>query len=341
MGALGWAVGLSLLSAASYAIAAVAQERLAERGHRGLSRWAVALLLTGAGVALHVVALNFGTVAVVQALGTLTLIFALPIQVIRYRTPVSRASWIDAGLTVFGLAVILLLSVEASGPALLGSGDVRVLGMITAGVVFVCALAARWVGPRPDRWAGPRARAMLLAGAAGVAFGIASVLSKAVLASFTSGGFSAVSTLALAMVVAFSISGYLFGQLSYKGAGLAAPLATVSVSNPLVAALAGVVLFDERVRFGAFGMVAVGVAAVVMGWGVVGLARRTTAPAENRPDDGADARAGGQAGDRAGDRREVVAAPGEGPAVPGPADGNEVDDRATERGVKAPEAAGP
>ncbi|MEU4694148.1 DMT family transporter [Actinoplanes sp. NPDC023714] len=270
MGALGWAVGLSLLSAASYAVAAVAQERLAEHGHRGLSRWAAALSLTGAGVLLHVVALNFGTVAVVQALGTLTLLFALPIQVIRYRTPLSRASWIDAGLTVVGLALILSLSIESSAPALLGSTAVRALAAITAAVVLTCALVARW--------SGPRVRAMLLAGAAGIAFGIASVLSKAVLASFTNGGLRAVSSLAVAMVVAFSVSGYLLGQLSYKGAGLATPLATVSVSNPLVAALAGVLLFEERVRFGGVGLVLVAVAALVMGWGVVGLARRTTTP---------------------------------------------------------------
>lgn len=272
--ALGWAVGLSLLSAASYAAAAVAQERLAEHDHRGLSRWAVALLLTGAGVLLHVVALNFGTVAVVQALGTLTLLFALPIQVARYRTPISRPAWIDAGLTVLGLAVILALSVEDPRPALLGSSSVRGLAAVTAAVVFVGSLAARW--------AGPRVRAMLLAAASGTAFGIASVLSKAVLAAFTNGGIGAVSGLAVAMVVAFSTTGYLLGQLSYRGAGLATPLATVSVTNPLVAGMTGVVLFDERVRFGTAGLVTVGVAAVVMAWGVVGLARHTTTPAATR-----------------------------------------------------------
>jgi drug/metabolite transporter (DMT)-like permease len=261
---------LSLLSAASYATAAVAQERLAEHGHRGWSRWAVALLLTGAGVLLHVVALNFGTVAVVQALGTLTLLFALPIQVIRYRTPISRPAWIAAGLTVLGLAGILSLSVESSSPALLDMLSVQVLAAITAAVVLAGVLVSRW--------SGPRVRAMLLAGAAGVAFGIASVLSKAVLASFTDGGLRALSGLAVGLVVAFSVCGYLLGQLSYKGAGLATPLATVSVSNPLVAAVAGVVLFGERVRFGSVGWVLAGVAVVVMAWGVVGLARRTTAP---------------------------------------------------------------
>ncbi|WP_328466176.1 DMT family transporter [Actinoplanes sp. NBC_00393] len=267
MGSLGWAVGLSLLSAGAYATAAVAQERLAEHGHRGWSRWAVALLLTGAGVALHVLALNFGTVAVVQALGTLTLLFALPIEVIRYHTRISRAAWLDAGLTVAGLAVILSLSVESEAPALLTDPATRGLATVTAGAVLACSLAA---------WrAGPRSRAMLLAAASGTAFGIASVLSKAVLASFTNGGVGAVSGFAAGMVVAFALTGYVLGQLSYRGAGLATPLATVSVTNPLVAALAGVLLFEEGVRFGAAGLLAAGVAALVMGWGVVGLARRT------------------------------------------------------------------
>ncbi|MEV0895760.1 DMT family transporter [Actinoplanes sp. NPDC049802] len=271
MGSLGWAVVFSLLSAASYAVAAVAQERLAERGHRGWSRWAVALLLTGAGVALHLLALNFGTVAVVQALGTLTLLFALPIEVIRYHTRLSRAAWLEAALTVAGLALILALSVESEAPPLLTDSSVEAVATITAGVVFVCSFAG---------WrSGPRLRAVLLAAAAGAAFGIASVLSKAVLAAFTTGGPGAVSVTAATLVGAFAVTGYVIGQLSYRGAGLAAPLATVSVTNPLVAAFAGVVLFDEGVRFGAAGLVAVAAAALIMGWGVVGLARRSAASA--------------------------------------------------------------
>ncbi|GIF40852.1 hypothetical protein BC793_110204 [Actinoplanes xinjiangensis] len=267
MGSLGWAVVLSLLSVTAYAAAAVAQERLAGSGHRGRSRWAAALLLTAVGAGLHVVALNFGTVAVVQALGTLTLLFALPIEVVRYRTRISAASWRDAAATVAGLALILSLSVAPETPALLPEPVVRRLGLITAGAVFVCALAARR--------AGPRSRAVLLATGAGTAFGISSVLSKAVLTSFTTGGLGAVSVSAATLVAAFAVCGYLLGQLSYRGVGLAAPLATVSVTNPLVAAVAGVVLFGEGVRFGAAGFVTVAVAALVMSWGVVGLARRS------------------------------------------------------------------
>jgi hypothetical protein len=272
MGSLGWAVVLSLLSVTAYAAAAVAQERLAERGHRGWSRWAAALLLTAVGAGLHVGALNFGTVAVVQVLGTLTLLFALPIEVVRYRTRISGASWRDAAATVAGLALILSLSVGPDRPALLTEPVTQRLGLITAGAVFACSLGA---------WrAGPRSRAVLLATGAGTAFGISSVLSKAVLTSFTTGGPGAVSVSAAMLVAAFAVCGYLLGQLSYRGAGLAAPLATVSVTNPLVAAVAGVVLFGEGVRFGVAGLATVVVAALVMGWGVVGLARRSAASSE-------------------------------------------------------------
>jgi hypothetical protein len=268
MGSLGWAVALSVLSAASYAAAAVAQERLAEHGQRGLSRWAAALSLTGGGVALHVLALNFGTVAVVQALGTLTLLFALPIAALRYRTRIGAAAWADAVLTVAGLAAIMSLSVDSDEPALLSGTTVRYLGLITVAVVTVLALGG-WLS-------GPRLRAVLLAGAAGAAFGISSVLSKAVMAAFTGGGVADVSMVAAGLVLLFSVGGYALGQLSYRGAGLATPLATVSVANPVVAATAGVVVFGESFRFGVIGLSVVAAAGVVMALGVIGLARHTT-----------------------------------------------------------------
>jgi hypothetical protein len=285
MGSLGWAVALSVLSAASYAAAAVAQERLAEHRHRGVARWAVALLLTGGGVGLHVLALNFGTVAVVQALGTLTLLFALPISVLRYHVRIGVPAWIDAGLTVAGLALIMSLSVESAEPALLSDPAGRTLSLVTLGAVALLAAAA-WP-------AGPRMRAVLLAGAAGVAFGISSVLSKSVMTSFTADGASAVSLFQTAMVVLFATGGYALSQFSYRGAGLAVPLATVSVANPVVAGIAGVLLFEESVRFGATGRAVVAAAAVVMTLGVIGLSRRASVPPSGPPDEPAPSRSRG------------------------------------------------
>jgi hypothetical protein len=262
MGSLGWAVALSVLSAASYAAAAVVQERLAAAGQRGLSRWIVAMLLTGVGAGLHVVALGFGTVGVVQALGTLTLLFALPIAAVRTRTPIAPAAWRDAGLTVAGLVTIVTLTAMPAGPAVLTGDAGRDLAFGTVAVVAVLAFAA-WLAPSAV------ARSLLLASAAGAAFAIASVFSKTVLVSF--------SVPAAGIVAVLALGGYLLGQLSYRGAGLAAPLAMVSVANPVVAAIVGILVFGEGFRFGTLGSILAAGAGAVAATGVIGLSRRTAA----------------------------------------------------------------
>src|SRR4029453_2523156 len=78
-------------------------------------------------------------------------------------------------------------------------------------------------------------------------------------------------------VAALAVSGYLLGQASYRGGGLAAPLAMVSVSNPVVAATVGVLVLGEGFRFGTTGLVLVAASAVAAAAGVIGLSRRTTA----------------------------------------------------------------
>jgi hypothetical protein len=262
MGSLDWAVGLSVLSAVSYAAAAVVQERLAAAGHRGLSRWAVSLALTGVGAGLHVVALSFGTVGVVQALGTLTLLFALPIAAARTHAPIEPSAWRDAGLTVAGLAGVMALSSTSGGTDVLsGTGGSYLAVATVVGIAVLGAVA--WYA------VSPLIRSLSLAGAAGAAFAMASVFSKALFASF-----SLTVTLFVAL---FAVGGYLLSQLSYKGAGLAAPLAMVSVANPVLAAMVGILVFGEGFRLGTLGVVLAIAAGVVAAVGVVGLSRRTAA----------------------------------------------------------------
>lgn len=259
-----WAVVLSVFSAGCYAAAAVVQERLAARGHRGLGRWAASVGLTLTGAATHTVALDFATVGVVQALGTLTLLFALPIAAVRTRTPIAPAAWRDAGLTVAGLVGIMSLATQPGAAVTVGGDTARYLMLATAAVVVALAVLA-WQSR------GPVLRSVLLAAASGTAFGVSSVVTKSVLVSFSVPGAVAVAVLA--------VSGYLLGQASYRGGGLAAPLAMVSVSNPVVAATVGVLVLGEGFRFGTIGVVLTSVSAVVAAIGVVGLSRRTTAPA--------------------------------------------------------------
>jgi len=262
---LEFAILLSVLSAAAYAAAAVGQEQLAAAGHRSAPRWLLTLLLTGAGAGLHVIALAYGTVAVVQALGALTLLFALPIAAARTRRRVPAGAWRDAGLTVAGLAGILALSAPSDAPAVLSGVEGRWLAFVTVAGVTLLACAAR-------ASSSPLVRSLLLAGASGAAFGVASVLTKTATTGSASGP-------ALAAIALFAAAGLVLGQLSYRGGGLAAPLAMVSVANPVVAAIVGILLLGEGFRFGTTGVVLVLTAAAFATRGVIGLAARTTAPA--------------------------------------------------------------
>jgi hypothetical protein len=222
----------------------------------------VSLTLTGVGAGLHVVALGFGTIGVVQALGTLTLLFALPIAAARTHASIQPAAWRDAGLTVAGLAGVMALSSTSGGTDMLSGAGGSYLAVATvAGIAVLGAVA--WYA------ISPLIRSLSLAGAAGAAFAMASVFSKALLASFS-------VTVAL-FVALFAVSGYLLSQLSYKGAGLAAPLAMVSVANPVLAAIIGILVFGEGFRLGTLGVVLALAAGAVAAVGVVGLSRRTAA----------------------------------------------------------------
>jgi len=269
MTALVWAVALSVLSAVCYAAAAVAQEHFAG-AERGLLRWVGPLLLTGAGAGLHVVALQFGTVGVVQALGALTLIFALPIAAARTRRRVTGAEWRQAWLTVGGLAGLLTLSTAGAGS----------LSATTAqGLLVVTVLTVVGIVAAAGRSAAAATRSLLLAGAAGVAFGVSSVLTKAVMSDLGT-GLTGTSMLSAGAIVGLAAAGQILSQRSYRDAGLAAPLAMVSVANPVVAGTIGFLLLGDGVRFGAVGALLVAGAALAITRGVIGLAAQPAALVE-------------------------------------------------------------
>ncbi|MEU3679213.1 hypothetical protein AB0E92_36215, partial [Streptomyces griseus] len=109
------AVALSLVSAAAYAAAAVAQSRLAGRTDPatgvlrllGRGAWWSAVGLNAAGALLHVAALNFGPLTLVQPLGALTLVAAVPLGARYAGRRVARLEWRGALLTLGGLGLLM------------------------------------------------------------------------------------------------------------------------------------------------------------------------------------------------------------------------------------------
>ncbi|MGW5779571.1 DMT family transporter [Streptomyces sp. NPDC003863] len=270
-------VVLALASAVAYAAAAIVQERVAASatGPRYAPlrspAWWGSVLLNGVGATLHVAALAYGPLSLVQPLGALTIVFALPMAALFVGRRAGRRAWRGALMATVGLAGLLSLTSGDEGGSL-ADGERWLLAGATFGAVAVLFTVAHLVGRSV-------LRSIVLAAAAGVSFGIASVLTKAVAEEWTPRSPLAEWTGLLVLSV-FAVTGLLLSQASYRGAGLAAPLATVTVVNPVVAAAVGLTLFGESFRYGAAGTVAALICGTVAAAGLVQLTldRMTAVP---------------------------------------------------------------
>jgi drug/metabolite transporter (DMT)-like permease len=273
---------LSLVSAVAYAGAALVQERVAATTtdadgaggafaplHRG--SWWASVVLNASGALLHVVALAYGPLSLVQPLGALTIVFALPMAAMFLGRRAGRAAWRGALLSTVGLVVLLALVDPVESRELGGTAAVA-LAVATVGVLGVLTLAAT----RVRRVA---ARSVTLAVGSGAAFGMASVFTKDVTADFT-------DPLAIGMVAILAPAGLLLSQAAYRGAGLSAPLATLTVVNPVIAAAVGVTALGETVRYGALGALLAIAAGAVAAAGLIELTVQAhRAPVDETPVD--------------------------------------------------------
>jgi drug/metabolite transporter (DMT)-like permease len=266
MSSLALSVLLSLVSAVAYAAGAILQEHVATTTpsrpyaplHQG--RWWAAVALNSVGAVLHVVALAYGPLSLVQPLGALTIVFALPMAALFARRRAGRTAWRGAIMATVGLAGLLALTGEAESRSL-GPAGRGVLAAVTLGTVALLFLMAQGMHR-------PIMRSVLLAGAAGVAFGIASVFTKSVAVDWQ---WSAPLSQwpSLTVIAALATGGLLLSQASYRGAGLAAPLATIIVVNPVVAAVVGITMFGEGFRYGVVGTVLALACGVVAAGGLI------------------------------------------------------------------------
>ncbi|MFE6782604.1 DMT family transporter [Streptomyces sp. NPDC057680] len=275
------AVLLSLVSAAGYALAAVAQSRLAAaspvQDGRGALRallargqWWSAVGLNAAGALAHVAALHYGPLTLVQPLGALTLVAALPLGAYAARRRVTRTEWRGALWTLAGLVGLVAVTGPTEPGEALSLRESLVVAAAT--VLLIAALAS---GRHSAKGHAPRGLGH--ATASGIASGVASALTQTLTAAFAlelPGGKPAwwQTALLAVLISGFATGGLLLSQAAYRG-GLAAPLAVVNLSNPAAAAIIGVALLGETFRAGAWGWLVAAGASLVAARGVVLLTK--------------------------------------------------------------------
>jgi len=268
--------GLALASAASFGLASALQHREAGRVDRRkaldpgllgtLARrpaWLLGVAADVSAVALQAVALHFGAVALVQPL----LVAGLPVAVVlsaRYaRRRLRRRDRLGLLLCTGGL----LLLAPATATTSLGTAPSRTAAAVAGLVLGALALALLLLARRVPRLSPPATGT-----AAGAVIGAGSVL-LAVCATRT-GDLPALFTSAAPYAAAVvGVLGLLLSQAAFQTGALGAPLAALSVVEPVVAVLLAVTVLHEALPGSRPDRAAALVGALLAVAGVIALTR--------------------------------------------------------------------
>jgi len=262
-------IALCVACAIAYATAALIQAHYAHLTVMELARvpqlWA-ALALNGLGAALHVTSLAFGPLSLIQPLGVLTLVIAVPLAALTARRRVTRLELSGMTYTVIGLAGLTLIIATAGATETLTS--MELVGLIGATVAVVTVLGLQ--GRRPG------ASTLWEAVAGGMAYSVCSALCQTVVVTVGDAGAGALlrptTIVAVVAIAVFAIVATVLTQRSYRN-GLGAPLAVTNLANPATATVIGVVLLGEHLATTPVEIVIAVVCALLAGFGVAQLAK--------------------------------------------------------------------
>jgi len=248
------AATLAVIAAICFALAAALQQRgqftLAQAGKAiqgvaGLVRlvavpmWLFGTVVLLVGYATQAAALDRGKLVVVQPLMVTTIVWALPMGYWLSSQNVVRRQVLGAGVVVVGLAMFVLVGDPDAGATSASTRELVISAAVVSAVVLLLMLWGRANGSASSR-------AGVLGLCAGLWFGLAAAFAKPVLDDLHVGIAEAAQDWRTWALLAFGFGGFLIQQLSLATGQLAPAMAAVSVANPAISVILGILLYEER-----------------------------------------------------------------------------------------------
>jgi drug/metabolite transporter (DMT)-like permease len=213
-------------------------------------------------------ALGLGAVALVQPLLVTSLLLAIPLSAAVDHRPVHGALLCCAGLAAFLIAA----QPTEGNQKVTGNDGLLLLASVGPVVLGLLIASTRLNGV---------SRSVALALSAGTLFATCSPLLSVMVRDLHH-----LFEWPLLVVAGCGVVGFLLTQNAYQAGSLPAPLACITICEPMVAVTLGVTLLHEHLQAGpvAIGVIAASVVAVVIGVVIVARnapdAKRASAPAE-------------------------------------------------------------
>ena len=279
------AATLALVAAFLFAVAATLQQKGAlnlptiSLAHpmsllrlAGQTTWLVGTVALFTGYLFQAGALDRGRLSIIQPLLVTTVVFVLPLGYFLTGQRVGRREVSGAAVIIVGLGAFVYFGDPAGG----NENASNTQWAITIGLLSLLCVLLLVLGSG----GGLSSKAALYGTVAGVLFGLSSSLTKPTLDYLHESVGTMLSHWECYALAVAAVLGFVLQQVSLGTGRLAPSVATVSVANPVIGILIGIVLLDERLsRPGWHVVIAViGLCLALVGAVVISLAREAAHP---------------------------------------------------------------
>ncbi|WP_197507416.1 DMT family transporter [Mycobacterium sp. 852002-50816_SCH5313054-b] len=244
-------------------------------------RWWTGSLVAAAGFGLQAAALGLGSVVLVQALSVTSLLFALLISARVNHRKITRRQGIWAMLLVAAVAVVVTVGDPQAGTP---RGSVEtwiVVGLIMGPALILCVIGSRVFSASVG--------ALLLGLMSGSLWGLFSVLTKGVVDQLDRGIPALLRLPELYVWAVLAIVATAWEQSAFRAGPLTASLPAVTVAEPVVGSVLGVIVLGETLSTARTSLIALGLSVAVMAAATVALAHSQAAGAPQSDHSRADA----------------------------------------------------
>lgn len=272
------AILVALLAAALFALGSVLQQRAAQDvpddealGVGLVTRlirrpiWLAGTAGEILGYVAQAIALALGSLVLVQPLLATSLLFALPLGAWWAGRRLRRSDGVWALILTAGLGVFLVAGNPTEGVDRTALAHWLIAAAVLGPPVVACiVVAVRTRGA---------VRAVALASAVGILYGVMSALTKSVMSVLDDGLVDIVMSWEVWALIAVSALGTYLQQSSYQAGSLSQALPAAAVLEPLVAVGLGMALLNEKLQADGLEWTLIAISAVAMIAATASLAR--------------------------------------------------------------------
>jgi len=227
--------------------------------------WIIGTVMLGLAIVCQLAALSIAPLIVVQPLGAIALVMTTLLNArISGHTP-TRRSITSISACVGGIFIFVFVAAIFATEQEIADRQLFVILAIL--LVVIILLGACWLILRH------RMRALFYVVGAGILYGFVATLAKAVIERVKAGEFDWITVVCVIALIAAAAVGAYFVQSAYSSGPPDLVIAGLTVVDPLIAVLIGMLVLGEAAAAPQWALVVFGVAGATAVWGVVGLAR--------------------------------------------------------------------